>query len=167
MYIYDKPIKLQHNEIPGKINQETGEVKLIEKRKNNIPEGTSKLEYQEFGILNLKTTKILEKHLSNLEFSVLLKMINRVEFNTNSLSPLNDDISIRQLAEVFNLSVNTVPKLFKKLFDLGVYMQLQISEDNESKQYWVLNPYIFWRGKLVKDSLFYTFKNTDISKLLQ
>jgi len=99
--------------------------------------------------------------------SVVLKMISRCEFRTNSLKPLNDTTSIRLLADEFNLSVNTVPKVLKRLYDFGVYMQLRIVEDNEESNYWVLNPYIFWRGKLKDDSLFLTFSNTDLAKLLK
>ena len=117
-------------------------------------------------MLNLEMTKKLEKYFSNLELAVIFKMVNRVEFNSNSLQPLNNDTSIRTLASEFNISVNSVPKLFKKLFELGVYAQLNISENSEAKQYWILNPYIFWRGRLKNDSCFEYFKNTDITKLL-
>jgi len=165
--MYEKTIKLRENEVAAKLNIETGEVSEVATRKNNIPSGKSKLNYEKFGMLNIDASKRLEKHLSNIELSVVLKMISRCEFRTNSLKPLNDTTSIRLLADEFNLSVNTVPKVLKRLYDFGVYMQLRIVEDNEESNYWVLNPYIFWRGKLKDDSLFLTFSNTDLAKLLK
>lgn len=165
--MYTKELKLEHNELPAKINQETGEVKVIKPRPNNIPEGQSFLDYKKFGMLNIELTKKLEKYFSNTELSIILKLINRCEFKTNSLKPFNDDTSVRLLAEEFNLSINTVPKVFKKLFDMGVYLQIKISEDSTVNEYWVLNPYIFWRGKLKEDSLFTRFEKTDVTKLLK
>ena len=166
-YMYKHTATLQHNERLLKENQETGEVNYIPHIiPANIPDGKSKLDYQEFGMLNIKASKVLEKHLSNLELSIVFKMISKCEFNTNSLKPLNNETSIRILAEEFNLSVNTVPKVLKRLYDLGVYMQLQIVENSQENSYWVLNPYIFWRGRLKNDSLFITFSNTDLGRLL-
>lgn len=164
---YIKELKLQDNEIPAKINQETGELIVIKQRPNNIPEGKSLLDYNKFGMLNIELSKKLEKFFSNTELSIIFKLINRCEFKTNSLKPFNDETSIRILAEEFNVSTTTVPKVFKKLFDMGVYLQIKISEDSQVNEYWVLNPYIFWRGKLKDDSLFLRFSNTDISKLLK
>lgn len=165
--MYTKQITLNHNELPARVNQETGEVKVIKNRPNNIPEGKSLLNYKKFGMLNIELSKKLEKYFSNTELSIILKLINRCEIKTNSLRPFNDDTSIRVLAEEFNLSTTTVPKLFKRLFDLGVYLQIKISEDSQVNEYWVLNPHIFWRGKLKDDSLFTRFENTDITKLLK
>jgi hypothetical protein len=165
--MYTKQITLEHNELPAKISQETGEVTILKQRPNNIPEGKSYLNYNKFGMLNIELSKKLEKYFSNTELSIIFKLINRCEFNTNSLKPFNDETSIRTLAEEFNLSTTTVPKVFNKLFDMGVYLQIKISEDSQVNEYWVLNPYIFWRGKLKDDSLFVRFSNTDISKLLK
>lgn len=166
-YDYTKEVRLRHNERPAKINTDTGEIEEVFTTGPRYPQGKSALNYTHFGMLNLDLSKKLEKYLSNLELSIVFKMISRCDFNSNSLRPLNDATSIRELAEEFNLSVNSVPKVFKKLFDLGVYLQLRISENKEEKQYWVLNPYIFWRGRLKNDSIFSTFYNTDIAKLLR
>jgi hypothetical protein len=170
-----KPVKFHHVQTVGLYNGEdlyatdieTGDMRKIKKYANNIPSGKSLLDYKNFGMLNMDVTKKLEKYFSNLELSIIFKLINRVEFNSNSLKPLNDDTSIRLLAEEFNISINTVPKIFKNLKEMGVFAQLDISENKESKKYWILNPYIFWRGKLKDDSLFVAFNNTDITKLLK
>jgi hypothetical protein len=48
---------------------------------------------------------------------------------------------------------------------LGVYAHIRIHE-TEISEYWILNPYISWKGKLKSDSIFVQFANTKISKLL-
>ena len=70
------------------------------------------------------------------------------------------------MAEIFNISPTIVNKTFDKLFDLGVYAQLKISTSN-GNEFWILNPYIYWKGKLKDDSLFIHFYDTTISKLLR
>jgi hypothetical protein len=169
-YDYEKTIKLKHHERPAIIDTSTGEIIEVEDktsiRSNNIPDGKSKLDYKEFGILNLDLTRKLKKYFNETEIYVIFEMINRTEFNTNSLKPLNNDLSIRTLSEEFNVNRSKLPKVLKRLFDMGVYAQLKISENSETKEYWILNPYIFWRGRLKNDSCFEYFKNTDITKLL-
>jgi reverse gyrase len=165
--MYIKEIKLNDNEIASKINLETGEVTPLGNRPNNLPKDKSKLNYQNFGMLNLDISKKLEKYFSNLELAIIFKMINRVEFNSNSLRPFNDETSLRTLSDEFNISKNSVPKIFRKLFEKGVFAQLHISENDKERDYWILNPYIFWKGTLKQDSIFKHFANTDISKLIK
>lgn len=164
--MYTQPIKLQDDEQAAKINKDTGEITLIPKRPNNIPVGKSKLDYEDFGMINLKMLPILKKLLSHTEISIVVSMIMRAKYNSNSLAPLNNETSIRELAETFNISRPIVEKTFKKLFDLGVYAQLKIAT-NEGNEFWILNPYIYWKGKLKDDSIFIHFYNTTISKLLR
>lgn len=163
--MYKKEIVLQENELPAKINVETGEITTIPNRTSNIAQGKSLLRYNNFGIINLDMLTILRKYLSHTELSIVLTMIEKADIGTNSLAPLSNDTSIRQLAEVFKISTNTVIKTFKKLYNLGVYAQLQIKTDN-GEEFWILNPYIYWKGKLKDDSIFKHFANTDIAKLL-
>lgn len=165
--MYTQEVKLENNQKVAIINTETGEIiKTPSKRPNNLPNGKSKLNYVEFGMLNLRSSRILEKYFSNLELSIIFKMITRCSFNTNSLQPLSNNTSIRALSEEFNISINSVPKIFDKLYQMGVYLQLNIYESNGEKEYWVLNPNIFWRGRMTNDSIFSHFLNTDITKLL-
>lgn len=164
--MYNREISLNDNEVPAKINIETGEVIEVKAKPASIPKGYSKLNYKQFGMLNLDITKKLEHYFSNTELSVIFKMISRCDFNTNSLKPLSDDTSIRGLAEEFGISINTVPKVFSKLFSMGVYATFRITENQEENLYWILNPYIFWRGRLKNDAIFSYFSNTDIAKLL-
>ncbi len=156
---------LNNNEFLLKGNRETGEVVEIKQRPNNIPEGKSKLDYENFGMINLDMLAILKPLLSHTEISIIVSMIMRAEYNSNSLAPLNNETSIRELEKTFGIGHNLIPKTFKKLFDLGVYAQLKIATDR-GNEFWILNPHIYWKGKLKDDSLFKHFRNTEITKKL-
>jgi len=162
---YKTELELQDNEVAAKLNTETGEIKTVSKKINNIPHGKSKLDYEDFGMINIEMLKILKKELTHLELSIVLIMISKADFNSNSLKPLNDETSIRTLSKEFNISVNSVPKVIASLRDKGVFATFRITED-EPKEYWILNPYIFWKGRLKEDSIFARFQKTKIVKLL-
>lgn len=164
--MYERTIKLKENEIPAKVNKETGEITELQQNRKSYPEGTSKLKYNEFSIFNNETAKKLRPILSNEELGVIYYMIAVSEINTNSLAPLCEELSIRDKAKILNLNKNKVKHITDKLFKLGVYLSIKVYEDQE-KVFWVLNPYISWRGSLVKDSIFLHFKDTMISKLLK
>ena len=163
--MYEQVLKLNNNEQAAKVNSETGEITPIKKRMNNIPEGTSKLDYDNFSIVNNVAIQRLGELLDNEELGVILHMISISDFNSNSLSPLCDELSIRDKASILRINKNRVKSITDKLFRLGVYLSIRVYEDQE-KEYWVLNPNISWRGKLVKDSIFIHFQNTSVTKLL-
>lgn len=164
--MYSKEIKLNQDEVPAKVNIETGEITVINARPSNIPIGKSKLDYDEFSIVNTKVIKILSNILSNEELGVILYMITIADFNSNSLNPLCDDLSLRDKAEILNIKKDRVKKITDKLFKLGVYLSIKVYEGQE-QEYWVLNPNISWKGRLVNDSLFQHFKGTTITQLLR
>ena len=163
--MYTQEIKLQDNEKAAKINEETGVITTLSKRTNNIPEGHSKLNYTDFSIVNNDIVKKLKDILSNEELGIIFHMVSISDFNSNSLNPLCNDLSLRDKATILNIKKDRVKTITDKLFKLGVYLSIKVYE-NQEKEYWVLNPNISWRGRLVKDSLFIHFKNTIISKLL-
>jgi hypothetical protein len=169
-YDYTQIVKLNHNEVASKINIETGEVTEIKQRVNNIPSGKSKLDYERFYIKNENFTKICKnlKLLTYEELGIVDYMCSISEFNTNSLSPLSDETTNIYLAETFDIPRHRIPKIMKKLFTLGVYLQLKYFSASLHKEVncWVLNPNISWKGKLKDDSMFEHFKDTTISKLL-
>jgi hypothetical protein len=158
---------LNHDEIPAAVNKESGEIRLVHRPKNNLPKDKTKLDYDEFGMLNLDVTRRLKKYFNQTEIYVIFEMINRAEFGTNSLRPLNDDLSARQLAEEFSVNKNKIMSVLSKLFEMGVYAQFKVSENATAKEYWILNPYIFWRGRIKTDSIFKYFAQTDIAKLFR
>lgn len=163
--MYTQTVKLQDNEVLMKTNTETGELKDLPKNNNHLPEGMSKLKYSDFSIVNNNTIKQLSNFLNNEELGVIMHMISISDFNSNSLNPLCDELSIRDKASILNIKKDKVKQITDKLFRLGVYLSIRVYE-NQEKEYWVLNPNISWRGRLVKDSIFIHFKDTMITKLL-
>lgn len=169
--MYKVEVKLNHNEVAAKVNTETGDTKLVKFRPNNLPEGKSKLDYQRYHISNdLFANRMLSQGiLNNEELGIIAHMGSMVEINTNSLRPLTDDTTMKELAERFFVDRRRVDKIFKKLYTLGVYMQMRYFSDSEKKEveYWVLNPYISWKGNLKNDSIFAAFIDTTIARLLR
>lgn len=163
---YKQTIELNNNESLAKVNNETGEVTTFQSNKRKLPEGKSKLDYDNFSIINNNMLKVLFKECSASEIKVILHMIYLSEFNSNSLNPLNNETSHRELGKIFDLDHKTIKTIFTSLKTLGVYLQLNITEVDGVKEYWVLNPYISWKGKLKSDSLFLIFANTKIVRLL-
>jgi len=68
--------------------------------------------------------------------------------------------------EQFNVGKNQVSKYFKNLFDLGVYAQFKIAKNGE-KEFWILSPYISFKGNTAEDSIFTNFEGTKIEKFVK
>lgn len=159
-------IKLNDNESLAVINKDTAEVKEIRKRVNNLPDGKSPLVYDSFSIFNTGGSAKLLPFFSNVELGVIMRMVIKSEYGTNSLRPFNDESGVREIADEFGISKSSVTKIFKKLFQFGVYLQLKVGEVDGAKEYWVLNPNISWKGRLKQDSLFAHFANTLVTKII-
>lgn len=160
---YTYQFKLKHNEKPSKVNTETGEITPLGNYKNNIPNGKQLFKQDNFSKINNKIIQYLFDNCSKMEIAVVLRMVSLTEYNTNSLKPLSNETSIRTLASDFNISVNSVKKVFKNLYRHGVYAQFSIYKDGE-KEYWILNPYISYRGRLIDDALVANFRGTRIER---
>jgi hypothetical protein len=161
--MYEVTIKLEDNEKPAKVNTETGEVIITNKKLNNIPEDKQIQKFEEFNKVNSKAVRFLETVLSNEELGIVFKMINRADYETNVMLPLNDDSSYREISNEFGINKNKVSAIFKKLFDLGVYAQVKVANGINS-EYWTLSPYVAWKGKFIEKSISIYFYNTIIGK---
>lgn len=162
---YEQVVKLHHDEKVVKVNVVTGELVEITKRVNNIPKGKRVVKQTNFSKVNIDVIPLLKNKLSNIELGIVFQMIGLAEYNTNSMKPLNNDTTVRELSERFGVGINQVKKNFKNLFDLGVYAQLSIARE-DGNEFWILNPYISFKGKTAEDSLFDNFQNTQITKYL-
>ena len=160
---YTTEIKLEDNELPAKINAETGEVKQLKKRTSTIKEGVQIQKFDEFNKVNSRAIRFLESVLNNEELGIVFKMIQRCDYETNVMIPLNDESSYRELAGEFGINKNKVSETFKKLFNLGVYAQVKVANGLHS-EYWTLNPYIAWKGKFIEKAISVYFANTIIAK---
>lgn len=159
---YNKTHKYKHHERPAKIDMLTGEVKEFPVRVNNFPVGKKVLRYRDFSILNNAAVLKLQALFDNEAMGVIFYMVSMADFNTNSLRPLCDGLTIRDKAMILNISKNKVDKICSRLFFWGVFLTMRVCEDSDM-DYWVLNPSISWKGKMVDDSLFHFFKNTRLS----
>lgn len=178
---YYKPnVQLKHNEIPAAVSVDTGEIRVINQRPNNLPEG------KEIWNGNGKFAKLYDKAwnymlevFSPLEFKIIAQMISMASINSNSLKPLNDNTTINELATTFNIHRNSVTKLFTKLSNHGIYAEFNFHKaplsfdpndpstfNNPSIEckYWVLNPYIIFRGKTIDSALVDLFRSSKLSK---
>ena len=160
---YTTEIKLEDNELPAKVNAETGEVKQLKKRTSTIKEGVQIQKFDEFNKVNSRAIRFLESVLNNEELGIVFKMIQRCDYETNVMIPLNDESSCRELAGEFGINKNKVSETFKKLFNLGVYAQVKVANGLHS-EYWTLNPYIAWKGKFIEKAISVYFANTIIAK---
>ncbi len=163
--MYKKEINLNNNEIPATINLETGEVKALKAKANNIPKG--KQIFEPKGIFTKTYNKswiYLKSKLTPLEFGVAFELAILAKANTNSLEPLNDDTTMNQLVDKFSIGKNKVRPLFKKLFELGVYGRFEVYDKTKPyTKYWVLNPYLAFTGKIIDSDIANLFNGTDIA----
>jgi hypothetical protein len=162
---WKKTIALKHNEVPAKVNLETGEIITLEGLKNVLPDGKSISTQHNFAkVNNYVLNRLIDSKLEDIEVKILAKMISLSSFGTNALLPFNDESTNLELAEAFKISRNRVNKSFKKLYDLGVFAHVNIARSDVS-EFWILNPYISWKGKMIDDSIFVFFKNTDVYRI--
>jgi hypothetical protein len=164
--MYTKTLKLQNHESVAVIDKKTGEFKEVKQRPNNIPEGGSLQKFEAFSKVNDKAIAFLESVLTNEEMGIVFKMIKRAAYETNVMLPLNNETSYRELAEEFNIGKNKVDKIFGKLFKLGVYAQIKVANGPYS-EYWTLNPYISFKGRIISESIKVYFDKTVIATAVQ
>ncbi len=160
--MYTKTLKLENHESVAIINKETGEFKEVKPRSNNIPSGSVLQKFETFSKVNDKAIAFLETVLSNEEMGIVFKMIKRSAYETNVMIPLNDEISYRELSQEFNINKDKVNKIFSKLFKLGVYAQIKVANGPNS-EYWTLNPFISFKGRIISDSIKVYFDKTIIA----
>jgi hypothetical protein len=163
---YETSIRLKHNESPAAIDLGTGGVRPLTPRPNNIPQNKEVFEPQ--GIFKKDYTnswRFLDKHLTPLEYKAAHTLAMMAKANTNSLEPLNDETTLKELMEILNVSINKVKPILQKLFDFGVYGKFQVKEAHiPYTKYWVFNPYLSFSGKIIGSDISNLFRNTHCAK---
>lgn len=165
--MYETTIKLKHEEIPAKINIKTGEINEIKKRPNNIPINKELWNPGSFAKNFTSSWNYLLDNLSDKEISIVNRMVLMARPNSNSLEPLNNQSSVEEIAEKFHIHRNSVNKMFTSLLKHGVYAEFKFGSKTGIKHYWVLNPYISFKGKTISKSLSDLFRETIIAELVQ
>ncbi len=164
--MYTQTIKLKDNELPAKVNVETGEVKEITHKKNNLPEGKEIFGKNEIGWRKSfdHSWDFLETVLTDMELRICLKLARMAKLNTNSLEPLSDETTQIEISKLFNMDRRRCDIVFKKLHNLGIYAKFDIvREDISYTKYWILNPYLSFGGKLINSDIANLFKGTKLT----
>jgi len=164
--MYQKTVSLKSNEVAAKLNIETGEVTEIKSRPNNIPDGKEKFEYDaSFTKSYEKSWLYLVSNLKPHELKIAVKMGTMTEYSTNSLAPLDNDMQMQELSELFGIGINQVRKSFKRLMDIGVYASFTYGHYKRGTvTEWVFNPFISFKGKLIDSDLKNLFINTPVAR---
>ena len=164
--MYTTQLRLQHDEIPATINIETGEIKQLKKRPNNLPDGKQPWGIEEKGWRKSYdySWDYLEEVLTDLELRVTLKLARMAKLNTNSLEPLSDETTQQEVSAMFNIDRRKAKILFDKLHSLGVFGKFDVvREDSPYTKYWILNPYLSFGGKLIQSDIANLFKGTRLT----
>lgn len=110
--------------------------------------------------------KYLADELSSIQYRAMLGLLFKTLKDTNSLAPINNKTTISEFVEILGVSTNKVKPTLEKLYDLGVYRQLEVGGKYGSwRNYWVFNPYIGLNGDLVNDEIKDLFKDTRIAMI--
>lgn len=164
--MYEQIIKLHHNEVPAKVNLETGEIKQVIQTKRKLPQGKTIFEpdasfYKSYTKSWIYLDKVLKPH----EYKAAHRLAMKAKAFTNSLEPLNDDTLVSTLVEELGVGKNQVKQVLEKLFDLGVYGRFEVAEPGKKyTKYWLLNPYLSFNGKVIDVAIADLFKNTLVAK---
>lgn len=162
--MYEKTIRLKHDEAPAKVNLDTGEIITIKDRPNNLPtnkaifnpEGRFKKMYDD-------AWDYLLDHTTPIELKIVVKMSQMTRMNSNSLAPLNNTSSAIEIADTFGIHRNHVKRIFTKLLKLGVYAEFKFGAVDGIKHYWVLNPYISFKGKTIDRGILDLFREAKLT----
>lgn len=168
--MYTKEVKLNHNEGIILFNKESGEpIREIPTTSKKTNPHVSLFDNGKFIKHHTQSWKLLETQTTNFEYAIATKMSNKIKMITNSLEPLSDETTVRELSEEFNISIGKVKLVFDKLFKLSVYAKFEVSEykDEEFRhmKYWVFNPFLSCNGVAIDDRSKGLFSNTTFAKL--
>ena len=164
--MYTRNLRLKDSEIPAKIDLETGEILEVRNIFNTIPEGKELwLKNEKFSKMFTYSWKYLVRSLKSDELKVLIVMSLMAQPSTNSMPPLNEEVSMLQMEEYFGVYRKKLPQIFKKLFEIGVFARFEVATEEEfCKRYWILNPYISFKGRLVSSEIAKLFYGTKVEK---
>jgi hypothetical protein len=165
-YDYKTTMELKHHESAAIVDLNTGEVRTVKKRFNNIPEGKEIFEPNAlFRKDYTNSWNYLKRVLKPIEFKAAYTLALMAKAHTNSLEPLNDDTTIPELMELLDVSKNIVKPILNKLWDLGVYGKFDIKEaDKPYTKYWIFNPYLSFNGRIISSDIARLFSKTHCAK---
>jgi ribulose bisphosphate carboxylase small subunit len=165
---YEMNIKLKHNEVVTIVDKETGAVREVKKRTwgnkrfSDDVISTNEPFKKDYG----RAWDYVWSELSILEFHAMVKMVLMAKYQTNSLEYLNDKTTAVELVRTLGVSKNKIKEVLKRLYHFGVYRKYEVVDKNKPHtKYWVLNPYLSFSGKAIKDDLNEMFRDTRIAMI--
>lgn len=165
-YAYKRSVKLQHNEVPARINLDTGEVKPVDVTPKTMPNECYKFEPKaSFRKDYTNSWLYLRRKLTPIEYKAAHTLAMMARANTNSLEPLSDSTTLNELQEVLGVSINKVKPILNRLFDLGVYAKFEmVKADIGYTKYWAFNPYLSFSGQIIYSDIARLFRGTHCEK---
>lgn len=107
----------------------------------------------------------LRREFSSTELSVALTLTLMSKAHTCSLEPLDDTATVRELSSIFNIGVNKVNVVLKKLHDYGVFGKFDVClADKPYTRYWILNPFLSFNGTVIDSVIVKLFKGTHVER---
>ena len=169
---YNVNLPLKHNQVAAIIDQETGDIEQVDivpsktKGKRTDPDVILFEPHALFTKNFPVGWKWLYFNTKPLEYKAASYLAMKAQPVTNSLKPLGDSSTVREIANELNISTGKVKYLVDRLFELGVFAKFEVINANkEHTKYWVFNPYLMFTGKYLKVSVWELFKDTTIAKL--
>lgn len=166
--MYEKTVRLKHNEQVAKVDMETGEITHVTDRPNNLP--NNKVVFNPEGRFKKMYDAAWDYLLDNttpVEMRIVVKMCQMTRMNSNSLAPLNNTSSTIEIAETFGIHRNHVKRIFTKLLKLGIYAEFKFGAVEGIRHYWVLNPYISFKGKTIDKGILDLFREARLTSYIK
>ena len=166
-YDYEKTYKLKHHEAPAKINLRTGDVVNLSIDHKKPVNGMIEYDLMKtYTRMNTIAWNLLTTQTTPAELEVAVKLATMAKAYTNSLVPLNDEMTATAIAETLKLNRKTILKHVDKLFKLGVIGKWEVYEEYEvHKKYWVFNPYLSFNGKVMNEEIPTLFDKTTYARV--
>lgn len=163
---YRKEVSIYHNESLMAVNVETGEYRDISARRNNIPESSMVFEKDAIFRKDYQNSWFfLRGVLTPIEYKAAHTLAMMARANTNSLEPLNDDSTLKEVMSVLDMSINKVKPIMQRLFDLGVYGKFEVYKpERPYTKSWIFNPYLSFAGRIIKSDIAKLFTGTHCEK---
>jgi hypothetical protein len=163
---YTISVDLNHSESLYRIDNESGVMDEVNVVFNKIPDNKELwLKNHTFSKMFTHSWKFLSRELNSDEIRVLIIMTTMAKPRTNAMPPLNDSLSMRRLEEHFGVRREKMPKILDKLYRIGCYGKFKVATADEPyKQFWILNPYISFTGRLIDSDIARLFNGTIIEK---
>jgi len=155
------------------VDKETGEIvntmedgdKVIRKKSIKLMEETSEINKNEAFIkIFVKPLLQLSTVLSNSEAWFVTYLLSYLDYTSGMIKDNNgNSITLDDMMDDTSLKPSATYNMIKKLTDKGIIAKIK----TENKTYFVMNPYIFMKGKRVNNTLIDVFKNTQWANLFK